>query len=143
MSFATMNSILNNIYHKYGKKIDYIIAGIWNTIFSYLIFIALYYCNKTYKLHIIIILICSQIISLTQAYVIYKFFVFKTKGDFVREYFRFYLVYGFSFIINIILIYIFVNILLLNPILSQGVIALIVVIISYLGHTNFSFMEKN
>ena len=133
---------MRHFYQKHKNKINYIMAGAWNTLFSYVTFIILYYLTKPFKLHIVIVLIFSQIISLTQAYITYKIFVFKTKGNYLQEYFRFYLVYGSSFIINLILILSFVDIMHMNPILSQGIIACIVVILSYFAHTNFSFMEK-
>lgn len=127
---------------KYRQKINYVIAGAWNTVFAYGTFIFLYYITKPVKLHIVIVLVFSQIISLTQAYITYKFFVFKTRANYLREYLRFYLVYGFSFLVNLILIYLLVDILDYHPVISQGLIACIVVVISYLGHSNFSFMER-
>jgi len=133
---------MKKLYHKHNKKIKYVIVGTWNTLFSYLTFIILYFFAKPYNLHIILILICSQIVGLTHAYIMYKLFVFKTKGNCVHEYLRFYLVYGFSFVVNLILIYLFVDVMKFNPILSQGVIASIVVILGYLGHNNFSFTVK-
>lgn len=143
---SSMQDIVERIryyYQKHNNKINYIIAGIWNTLFSYVTFIVLYYSMKPFELNIVVVLIFSQIICLTQAYITYKIFVFKTKGNYLQEYLRFYLVYGSSFSINLILIFLFVDIMNMNPIISQGIIACIVIILSYLGHTKYSFMTKN
>ena len=118
------------------------IVGGWNTLFAYLVFVALFYATLPIKLHYMLVLVLSQILGLTNAYVCYKLFVFKTTGNVRREYFRFYLVYGFSFLVNIALIYVFVEVFYFNPIISQGVIAGIVVAISYLGHNKFSFVPR-
>lgn len=123
------------------KKIRYVLVGIWNTIFSYLAFVFLYFFLKE-KLHYVLILVVSQIVGLTNAYVCYKLFVFKTKGNVIREYFRFYLVYGSTFLVNLILIFIFVEVLGASPLISQAVIALIVVTMAYVGHSRFSFNSK-
>lgn len=124
-----------------GKQLRYVIIGLWNTLFSYAAFFFLYYLTSAW-LHYMVILVLSQIIGLTNAYISYKFFVFKTKGNVVREYLRFYVVYGTTFIVNIILIAVFVEIMGFNPVISQGVIALIVVVMAYMGHSRFSFNAK-
>jgi putative flippase GtrA len=123
------------------KKIRYIAVGAWNTVFSYAAFIFLYYLTNSW-LHYMAILVLSQIVGLTNAYVTYKFIVFKTKGNIVREYLRFYVVYGTTFIVNLILIGIFVELLGINPVVSQGIIAIVVVTIAYFGHSHFSFNAK-
>ena len=121
-----------------SKQIKYIIVGIWNTFFSYAAFVMLYYLLNV-SVHYMAILVLSQIVGLTNAYICYKVFVFKTKGNIVREYLRFYVVYGTTFVVNLALIALFVEILTLNPVVSQGVIAFIVVIMAYIGHDRFSF----
>lgn len=123
------------------KKIRYIAVGAWNTIFSYIAFVVLYfYLNE--PIHYIAILVLSQIIGLTNAYICYKLLVFKTKGNYFREYLRFYVVYGTTFVVNLILIAFLVEFIGINPVLSQGVIAIIVVTMAYLGHNRYSFKVK-
>lgn len=122
------------------NQIKYIISGVWNTLFSYLVFIALYYyfTNTSY----IYLLCVSQVIGITNAYIVYKFIVFKTKGNYLKEYFRFYLVYGFSLLLNFFLIIIFVDFFEMNPLIAQGIIAFIVALIGYFGHSIFSFRKR-
>ncbi|MFA5241769.1 MAG: GtrA family protein [Sulfuricella sp.] len=123
------------------KKIRYIAVGVWNTVFSYVAFVFLYYLTNSW-LHYMLILVLSQVVGLTNAYICYKLLVFKTKGNIVREYLRFYIVYGTTFIVNLVLIAIFVEALGINPVISQGVIAIIVVTMAYFGHSRFSFNAK-
>lgn len=121
------------------KKVKYVLVGIWNTIFAYLAFAGIYAIALKFRVHYMLVLVMSQIIGLTNAYICYKLIVFKTKGNILREYLRFYVVYGFTFLINIMLIVFFVELLHWHPVLSQGIIMVIVMIVAYLGHVNISF----
>ena len=123
------------------KKIRYIAVGAWNTMFSYIAFVLLYfYLNE--PIHYMAILVLSQIVGLTNAYICYKLFVFKTKGNILKEYFRFYVVYGSTLFVNFALILLFVELFEMDPIISQGIIALIVAFIAYVGHSKFSFISS-
>lgn len=132
---------MKQLFKKHEQKVRYLIVGGWNTVFSYASFTILYLLLRGF-LHYTIVLVINYVISITNAYICYKFFVFKTKGNHFREYFRFYLVYGIVFIINLALLPFAVEILKLNPVLSQGGIVFFAAIIGYLGHKNFSFKES-
>jgi len=123
------------------KKITYIAVGAWNTLFSYAAFLYLYYLTHD-SLHYMLILVLSQIVGLTNAYICYKLLVFKTKGNYLKEYLRFYVVYGSTFIVNLLLIGFFVELIGLNPVVSQAIIAVIVVVLAYFGHSRFSFKSN-
>lgn len=113
-------------------------VGGWNTVFSYATFAALYFLLAS-SIHYIALLVVNYIIGITNAYIFYKFFVFKTKGNYLREYLRFYLVYGIAFIVNILLLPFSVEVLKLSPLVAQALIVFITVAISYTGHSRFSF----
>jgi len=85
----------------------------------------------------------SNIISITNAYVGYKIFVFKTEGNYLREYARFYVVYGSAFLLNFALLPLCVEILRISPVLAQAGLIFINVIFSYFGHKNFSFRKRS
>ncbi len=123
---------------RHEEKVRYLVVGGWNTAFGYLLFIALYTLLHA-TVNYLAILIVSYVVSITNAYICYKFLVFRTKGNYLREYLRFYLVYGLAFLINLALLPVFVELLGINPVISQGVIVIFTVIISYVAHKNFSF----
>lgn len=129
---------MRNIYRKYEEKIWYVIAGGWNTLIGYLVFAILYYF-LSHKIHYLIILVFSYIVSITNAYVSYKYLVFKTKGNYLREYLRFYLVYGTSFLVNIALMMVIVELIHINPVIAQGIILFFTTMIAYVGHKRYSF----
>jgi putative flippase GtrA len=85
------------------------------------------------------ILVITNIIGLTNAYICYKLFVFRTKGNVLREYSRFYLVYGTSIAINFILLPVLVELFHIHPLIAQASMIFFTVIVSYFGHKRFSF----
>lgn len=120
--------------------IRFLVAGAWNTAFGYGVFVLLFYLPL--KLHYIVVLILSNIISITNAYVCYKIFIFKTHGNYLNEYLRFYGVYGTTFLINLLLLPFFVEILKIHPVISQGMVLSVTIFASYFGHKHFSFRRK-
>jgi len=88
----------------------------------------------------------AYMISITVAYFGYKIFVFKTKGNYLREYLRTYLVYGASCLANLALLPVAVMLVrsaysnyAMAPYIAQGIVLPFVVLMSYLGHKKYSF----
>jgi putative flippase GtrA len=129
---------VKTLYYQHKQKIDYLMVGVWNTFVGYGSFVVLYYlCGRW--IHYIVILILSNVFSITNAYVGYKVFVFKTQGNYLREYGRFYLVYGVILMFNLVLLPIGVEFLRLPPPVVQGGFTFFNVFLSFLGHKHFSF----
>ena len=135
--FQAKESLVSQ-FKVHEEKIRYLLAGSWNTVFGYAAFAAMFFFWGN-NIHYMAIMIISYIVSISNAYISYKFFVFKTKGNYLREYLRFYLVYGFAFILNIIMLPLSVEIFQINPLISQAAIVLFTAVFSYIGHKNFSF----
>ena len=129
---------MKHFIYRHEQKLRYLAVGGWNTLFGYLLFVALY-ARLGGRINYIAILVVSYVISISNAYLCYKFLVFKTRGNYLREYLRFYLVYGLAFLINLALLPLLVEVLKLNPVVSQGAIVFFTVVISYMAHKNFSF----
>lgn len=123
------------------QKLRYLFIGGWNTVFGYGVFAALYFWLEG-LIHYLIILSISYVLSITNAYVGYKLFVFRTRGNIVREYFRFYIVYGASFIFNLAMLPLFVETLSLNIYVAQAIVTVITILGSYMLHKKFSFKGK-
>ena len=123
-----------------SRVLRYLIVGAWNTVFGYGVFALLYFLLSA-NIHYVIIAIISNIIAITMAYAGYKLFVFKTKGNYLAEYLRFYVVYGFSMILGLILLPLFVEFLKLNVYLAQAAATIACISVSFVGHRNFSFRK--
>jgi putative flippase GtrA len=69
----------------------------------------------------------------------YKLFVFKTKGNWLQEYFRSCMVYASMALIGIVLLWGMVDHLHIKIWLAQGLVIAATVVISYIGHARFTF----
>jgi len=134
-------------YKKIKKFLDkkgsrYLIIGGLNTLFGYFCGILLYYFFIK-KIDIIFILIISNILSITFSFLTYKLFVFKTPGNWLKEYIKCYVVYGSASVIGISMTWFFLDIIGINIWFSQAISTLMVIFFSYYGNSKFTFKIKN
>jgi putative flippase GtrA len=123
-----------------NEKIRYLLVGGYNTAFGYILFVLLLILFKN-RAHYLILLIISHVVSVVNAFLAYKFFVFKTREPWLPEFFKFNMVYLGVLLINLIALPIMVNFLSIRPIIGQTWFVVITVVVSYLGHTNYSFSK--
>lgn len=119
----------------------YLAVGGWNTVFGVGLYTILYgfFGNRDNYLWL---QVPTFLLSVTNAYVCYKIFVFKTKGNILHEYFKCYLVYGASSLFNAGLLWLLVTWQNMNPALANVITTFFTVVASYLGHKFFSFRER-
>lgn len=127
---------------KINKHLRYLLAGGWNTVFGYGIMIFLFKILSNF-LNIVVIAIIGNFLSITMSFLTYKTFVFQKKGNWVYEYLRCYLVYGGLAILNIVMNWVFVDYFHISIWISQGICIPVAVLISYFGHSKFTFKNKN
>ena len=132
---------MKRFYTKHRDKIWYLLVGAWNTLFGYLVFVALYFLLAE-KINYMFLVIISNILAITNAYIGYKIFVFKTRGNYLKEYLRFYVIYGGAIALNLVLLPILVEFFAVTPVIGQGFVMLVIVVGSYFGHKHFSFREN-
>ena len=137
-----MRKKAKHIYAKRKKEINYLMVGAWNTLFGYIVFALLYYFLSDYLASFIIVII-NNVITVTNNYVWYKLLVFKTKGNFLREYLRFYAIYVVALVFNLIALPLMVDYFKLNAYLSQAIITVVIIIMSYLANNKFAFKNKD
>ena len=123
------------------KKIRYLLAGGWNTLFGYTVSVGLYNLLSEY-IHLIAIALIAHFFAISMAFLTYKLFVFQTRGNWWKEYSRSYLVYGNTVVVSIGLLWLMVDYMAVPFWIAQGVIILIVVILSYIGHSCYTFSSK-
>lgn len=129
---------MKNPLATHEEKIRYLLGGIYNTLFGYLAFAALLLLFERH-LHYLVVLVISHVISVANAFIVYRRFVFKSTGRVLSEYLRFNLVYLVAFLFNIAALPFLVEIAGMTPLKGQAVITVVTVILSYVGHKYFSF----
>jgi putative flippase GtrA len=126
--------------HPYREQVLFLVIGGWNTVFGYLVFAGLYWALND-SLPVTVVLVFSWVIAVANAYVCYRYLVFRSRGRMHREIPRFFLVYGVTLVANIIVLPLALRTLSLNAYVVQGLFTLAVVLVSYFGHRWFSFRE--
>jgi putative flippase GtrA len=136
-----------------GQFLRYIVVGGWNTVFGYSTFAGIYYLLHRYDLpaanvywQVIMAQIISVPINFTGSYLCYKFFVFRTKGNYLREWLKSIAVYGSSFLPGLVLLPLLVKALLYvprmhgsAPYVANALLLGVGAIYSFLGHKHITF----
>jgi len=133
-----------------GQLARYLLVGGFNTVFGYGLFALLNWSltglgNYSYMYAAVL----SNLIAITVAFLGYKWFVFRTRGNYLLEWARCVGVYGSSMLIGLAGLAILVPILrrvLHRPELASyfaaAMMTVVTVIFSFLGHKNISFRQK-
>jgi putative flippase GtrA len=128
----------------------YLLVGFGNTLFGYGDYALLTAVLEPVVPHSYILAsIIAAPLNITVAYLGYKWFVFKTHGNYLREWTRCILVYGSSMLIGILLLPLVVYLVRLTtgldrsaPYIAGALLMGFGVIYSFLGHKNFSFRPR-
>lgn len=135
-----------------GEVIRFLLVGGFNTLFSYALYVGLVHTfnhlmptsNKALVADIAAIV--SKPIAITVAFLGYKHFVFRTHGDYLKEWLRCFAVYGVSIPAELVIIFLATHVLLrFSPThdhaqsLAGIVNSAIIASYSYFAHKKFSF----
>ena len=130
-----MIKLILKYWFKVPEKLRFLLVGGWNTLFSLLLFSFVLILIDNYKITLII----SHLCSVLNSFLTFKFFVFRSSGMFLFEYIKINLVYLLHFALNFIMLYVSVEMLKMNVIISQIIITCILTIINYFLNKNFTF----
>src|SRR5260370_28884438 len=135
-----------------AQVIRYLLVGVWNTVFAYLLysgFVFLYgrfLPHRYLPLTVVIASASAKPIGITMSFLCYKHFVFRTHGNYLREWFRCFAVYGVGMLPELIALPILTQLFLRftlthgpAPYLAGAVITVFTATLSYFGHKKFSF----
>jgi putative flippase GtrA len=125
-------------YLRREEQLLYLFVGGWNTVFGYAVWAALQLILGGY-LHYLVIVLLSWPIAVVNAYLGYRYVVFRSRGPIRRELPRFSLVYVLTLVVNLMLLPVALAVLPLNIYVIQAVFTAGVVVCSYLAHKYYSF----
>jgi putative flippase GtrA len=130
--------------------VRYLLVGIWNTAFGFGLYagftalLARYIPNSYLPA-----LLLSNLVSITVSFLGYKWFVFRTQGNYLKEWARCVSVYSGSMLLSFLtlppLVYFFRSVLgyaRQAPYLAGAVVTGLGVIISFFGHKHISFRKR-
>jgi putative flippase GtrA len=130
--------------------VRYILVGGFNTVFGYSVFALLNWSFTGFGPYsYMYAAVLANFVAISVAFLGYKWFVFRTRGNYLREWIRCFGVYGSSALIGLVGLPILVPILrphLRNPVQSSYIAAamltVVTVIFSFIGHRNISFRRE-
>lgn len=146
-AFAAMRRMMPT-----GEVIRFLLVGGFNTVFSLALYSGLVIVfgrmlpNRGKPLIADIAFVVSTPIAITVAFLCYKHFVFRTKGNYLKEWLRCFAVYSVSFPMGLVILptatHLFQRAVLTHPyapFLAGIVNSLIIACYSYFAHKKFSF----
>lgn len=130
-----------------GQFGRYLAVGVCNTVFGYAIYAAL---TALLTPHVAYAYVWASLIgslfSITFAFFNYKWFVFRTKGNYLREWSRCFVVYGGAMLLGTALLPVIVFLLRhftpadkSAPYIAGAIQMVATVVVSFLGHKRYSF----
>ncbi|CAH1208495.1 hypothetical protein PAECIP111891_03230 [Paenibacillus allorhizoplanae] len=119
-----------------SQTIKFLIIGILNTVVGYLIY---FLCLKFIDLNYMISLLCAHVLGVLHSYYWNSRWTFNTGRKTYKNLLKFSGVYVISFFINLLVLYIFINYLEQNALLSQVFALFLTTLISFIGHKYWSF----
>jgi putative flippase GtrA len=152
---TTASAKLKDIYDVHGEKLRYLVVGVWNTVFAYLLFflfirlfaspIEAMWPKLDPKLVAIVLQWASWVLAVVQSTATMKYFAFRSKGSLAKQVLRAYFIYLPAQAIASAILW--VAMLVLVPYLGKQPAALvgqlfavfITTIFSYFGHKYFTF----
>ena len=135
---------------QFWQVVRYLLVGGFNTCFGYGLFVAFNYLFRGIGIYgSEIASLLSNIIAITVAFLGYKWFVFRTQGNYLREWLRCLSVYGTSMVFALVMLPPLTPALRhwfgrsqLASNVAAAILTVVTVAASYFGHKYFSFRRS-
>jgi putative flippase GtrA len=127
-------------YFRRREQLLYLAVGGWNTVFGYGVWAVLQFLLGNH-LHYLVVVLISWPIAVLNAYIGYRYVVFRSRGSILREFPRFSLVYVVTLVVNLALLPVALKVLPFNIYVVQALLTSVVVVCSYVSHKHFSFRD--
>ena len=145
-----LTSYFAELRAKHQLKAKFVLVGIWNTIFGYGVFCLLdtlfAWLFSARSAAYMCAMVLAQIIAVINAYIFHKYITFKSEAKgkaIIAEFFRFSATYAVTFCLSLALLPALVEIGHIHPKIAAAIIIFICTVISYLGHSRFSFRQRS
>jgi putative flippase GtrA len=135
-----------------GELFRYLLVGAWNTLFGYTCFFLIYWALTRTGLpySYIAASLAANLIAITIAFLGYKWFVFRTKGNYLKEWLRCLAVYSGAMILSAAALPPLVGLIrhttryqVQAPYIAGAVVVIFTVISSFFGHKHISFRSSS
>lgn len=118
--------------------LGFLFVGAINTLFGYFGSVGMYELFKGY-IPLAAIIVISRIVTITFSFLTYKIFLFRTKGQWIKEYLRCFISYGFTSACVMCVLYALVEYMEIPFWIAQFVATGIGVVLNFIAHSCFTF----
>ena len=126
-------------FAKLPQKVRFLLVGGFNTVAAYLIFLSLYFLTGN---RYVVSVVLQYIISINISIVTMRYYVFRSHGNFTAEYLKAGMVYVYMLGFNLLWLYVFIDLLEINALISQAAYLTVSTAMTYIFHKYFSFKKK-
>jgi putative flippase GtrA len=129
------------------EQVLYLVVGLWNTIFGYATFSALFFALHDMA-HVskvpasVVALVVATVVGVANNYVLYRTIVFRSHGAVRSELPRFLVVYAVALAINLVVLPVALRTLPFSAYAVQAVYTAFVVAATYVANKYFSFAPR-
>jgi putative flippase GtrA len=120
------------------QRVRFLIVGGFNTALGPVLFVALHFSIERTVGYIGVFSI-AYVIAVFEAFIAYRYIVFRVRGSFLLDLARFSLLYVGLYFVNIGGLWLLVSVAGLPVLLGGAVVFPAVVVLTYLGNSHFSF----
>lgn len=114
------------------------IIGVVNTAFSFGVFAGLHWLAGA-RVHYLVVVVVSNVVSVIEAFVLQRAFVFRVRGPWVRDLARFSSVYLVALGVNLAALPILVEFAMVPLLPAQAIVMLVTALGTFVVHRRYTF----
>jgi putative flippase GtrA len=124
-----------------SEKFRFLAVGAYNTLFGYAAF-AVLYISLHERLHYLVIAVIGQVIAVINAFFAHRVIVFRVRGNLLADFVRFNITTLGSTVIGLAGLAVLVDFGGIRPLLAQGIVLAVTVVITYVAHKLYTFAHR-
>jgi len=124
-----------------NERVRFLVVGAYNTLFGYAAFAVLYtWLHET--MHYLAIAVIGQVIAVINAFFAHRILVFRARGNLLADFARFNITTLGSTAIGLAGLAALVDFGGVHPLLAQGIVLAVTVVITYVAHKLYTFAPR-
>lgn len=124
-----------------NERVRFLVVGAYNTLFGYAAFAVLYtWLHET--MHYLAIAVIGQVIAVINAFFAHRILVFRARGNLLADFVRFNITTLGSTAIGLAGLAVLVDLGGVHPLLAQGIVLAVTVVITYVAHKLYTFAHR-
>lgn len=133
-----MRRLARAAWEGHRDKFLYLVVGGWNTLFTYISFVVLFYFLNAH-LYPSVILVLGYLLASINGFIGFRYIVFGPAGHPLMEYLKYQVVYLPLLIGNMILLPLLLEHTSLNAYVIEALYGILSVVLGYVGNKYFTF----